>query len=76
MDSGQVIAMLLMWIVPLLAIVWMIGAASTRTKAAGAGHTPAETSDPVLRIVRERYAHGEIGRDEYERLLERLSSLG
>lgn len=55
------------WLILLVGIGMMIlrGAASKNTGAA-------DVSDSAEEIVRRRYAQGEIGRDEYERLLRDL----
>ncbi|HEY3318502.1 MAG TPA: SHOCT domain-containing protein [Coriobacteriia bacterium] len=73
MRIWMVVPMMLMWIVPLVLIAWMISAASSR-QALSHGYGPAQPVAYVaaLQIVRERYAHGEIDKATYERLVAEL----
>ncbi len=56
------IGMSLFWILPIVGIVWLVkvlwgsGSASRRT----------QEKKPPLDILKERYAHGEIDKDEFD----------
>lgn len=75
--SGMVIPMMLMWMIPLLVIVWALTASSHRQVATnGCGPAKPVTYDPALEVVRERYARGEIDRAQYEQLVAGLFGRG
>ena len=54
---------MIIWLIIILAIIafvgWAVSARSSRTRYEGANSTPA------LDVLEQRYARGEIGRDEY-----------
>lgn len=56
---GGGLVMLLVWLVPIALLVWLISAWVKRS-----GPDPAGKN--ALDILKERYARGEIGRDEFE----------
>ena len=63
-DNGYGVAHMIFWVVVLIAlvvgVVWLLRA----TMTAGTYHaTPRRSAG--LDVLEERYAHGEIGRDEY-----------
>lgn len=55
------ISMVLFWVLVILGIVILVKSIAASTT--GADRTPAKTA---LDILKERYARGEIGRDEFE----------
>lgn len=62
--------MMIMWVIPLLVIVWMVTAASQRQAVTnGCGPAQPVAYDPALGVVRERFARGEIDRAQYEQLV-------
>ena len=56
---GGGLAMLLVWLVPIAPVIWLL---SSRSKRPGSD----TTEKTALDILNERYARGEIGRDEFE----------
>lgn len=56
---GGGLGMLLIWLVPLALVIWFAGSWGRRH-----GQEPA--SKTALDILKERYAQGEIGHDEFE----------
>ena len=64
------IGMILFFVLLVLAIVWMV-TALTRSSRGYADHPPPR-EDAGLRILRERYARGEIDHEEYERMRDHL----
>lgn len=56
---GGGLVMLLMWLVPIALVIWL---ASSWVKRPGPGNTEKSPLD----ILKERYARGEIGQDEFE----------
>lgn len=56
---GGGLVMLLVWLVPIALLVWLV---SAWVKHSGT----ASTEKAALDILKERYARGEIGRDEFE----------
>jgi putative membrane protein len=63
------ISMVLFWLLVILGIVvlikWLIGGPSRQVR---------ETANRALEVLKERYARGEIGRDEYEQTKRDLGS--
>jgi putative membrane protein len=63
------ISMVLFWVLVILGIVvlikWLIGGPSRQVR---------ETGNRPLEVLKERYARGEIGRDEYEQTKRDLGS--
>ena len=64
------IGMALFFVLLVLAVVWMIGAFMRSSRGYGGYAPPGE--DSGLRILRERFARGEIDHEEYERLRNHL----
>ncbi len=56
---GGSLIMLLVWLVPIALLIWLAGAWIKRPG-------PGSTEKTALDILNERYARGEIGRDEFE----------
>ena len=56
---GGGVGMLLVWLVPIALVIWLV---SSLVKRPGQG--PVEKT--ALDILKERYARGEIGKDEFE----------
>ena len=56
------ISMVLFWVIVILGIVVLVRWIGTGPSG-GAGQTPAKTA---LDILKERYARGEVGREEFE----------
>lgn len=71
MRIWTVIAMMLMWMVPLVLLAWLVLSAASNKQLVTHGCGPAlpVAYDPALEIVRERYARGEIDRATYEQLV-------
>jgi len=61
MMLGGGLGMLLVWLVPIALVIWLV---SSWVKRPGQGSS--ETT--ALEILRERYARGDIGQDEFERM--------
>lgn len=57
---GGGLVMLLVWLVPIALVLWLV---SSWVKRPGQG--PSEKT--ALDILKERYARGEIGQDEFEK---------
>lgn len=57
------IGMILFWILLILAIVWLVRALDLGSGAGG--HRDANRDD-ALEVLRERYARGEIDREEFQ----------
>jgi putative membrane protein len=73
LGGGLGFTMMLMWILPVVLVVWFASSAATRrTSLTGYGPAQPVGQDPAVQIVRERFARGEIGREEYERLMAEL----
>jgi putative membrane protein len=53
--------MLLVWLVPIALVIWLVSSWVKRPEKG-----PAETT--ALDILKERYARGDIGQDEFERM--------
>ena len=60
MMFGGGLGMLLMWLVPIALVIWLVSSWVTRPEPGSAAKTAFE-------ILRERYARGDIGQDEFER---------
>jgi len=56
---GGGIGMVLVWLVPIALVIWLV---STWGKSSGGN----PTEKTALDILKERYAKGEIGKDEFE----------
>jgi putative membrane protein len=52
-------------------VVWLVRTAGHNEGRTGAG-TPSSSEDSAIRIARERFARGEISRDEYEEIVRGL----
>lgn len=65
---SMVVSMALLWALLLAGLVVLIRWAAARTPA-----TAGAAVESPLDILKKRYARGEIGRDEYERLKQDLS---
>jgi putative membrane protein len=52
-------------------VVWLVRTAGKNEGRAGAG-TPSPSEDSSIRIARERFARGEISKDEYEEIVRGL----
>ena len=66
------IGMVLFFVLLVLAVVWMINAFMRSFRGYG-GYAPTPPGeDSGLRILRERYARGEIDHEEYERMRDHL----
>ncbi len=59
--------MWILWLVILVAIVWVI-----RSAAGGGSAPPSSTRESALEILKGRYARGEISLEEYRRMREEL----
>ncbi len=57
---GGGLVMLLVWLVPIALVIWLVSSWVKRPRQG-----PAEKT--ALDILKERYAQGEIGQDEFER---------
>lgn len=55
--------MAIFWIVVLGGVIWFLGSLFPRSNTT---QPPTKTSDAALDIVKQRYARGEISREEYE----------
>lgn len=53
--------MWLFWILVIVAIVWIVKALTGSKE-----ETPSDNQNPALKILDERYARGEIDREEFE----------
>ncbi len=63
------IGMILFWALIILGIVYLLRALNlTQGFGQGSGDRPRASSDRALDILRERYAKGEINKEEYEQL--------
>ncbi|AEB12857.1 SHOCT domain-containing protein [Marinithermus hydrothermalis] len=62
------LGMILFWGLLILGIVWIVQTLAQRPPASGSQRE----SDQALEILRERYARGEITREEFERLKQDL----
>ncbi len=56
---GGGLVMLLVWLVPIALLIWLVSSWVRRS-------TPDSTDKTALDILKERYARGEIGQDEFE----------
>jgi putative membrane protein len=56
---GGGLGMLLVWLVPIALVIWLVSSWGKRP-----GQEPAAKT--ALDILKERYARGEIGKDEFE----------
>jgi|ThiBiot_300_plan_2_1041538.scaffolds.fasta_scaffold03251_4 putative membrane protein len=66
------VGMILLWILMALAVIWLWRTLDiSRTLRDGGQKAP--RPDDALRIVRERYARGEIGEEEFEKMKRQLS---
>jgi len=59
--------MWIVWLVILVAIVWVI-----RSAVSGGGDAASSTRESALEILKARYARGEISLEEYRRMREEL----
>ena len=66
------IGMVLFFVLLVLAVVWMINAFARSSRGYGGYAPPPPAEDSGLRILRERYARGEIDHEEYERMRNHL----
>lgn len=59
--------MMLFWLIPLLVVIVLAAAAIKYFFSGGArtGTAPREVRNPALEVLEERYARGEINREEY-----------
>lgn len=60
------IMMAFFWVLIIGGVVWLVVRLTQQAETAGAG--PRTRGGRALEILRERYARGEISRDEYERM--------
>ncbi len=67
------VLMVVFWIAVIFLIVWAIRQFSGRPSAAS-GTPPGAPRSNALDIARERYARGEISKEEYERIRRDLTS--
>jgi uncharacterized membrane protein len=76
--AGMGFGMTFLWILPVVLIVWLVASASGNRPTSLSGYGPATPvgQDPAVEIVRERFARGEIGRPEFERLMAELLGKG
>ncbi|MCL7453084.1 MAG: SHOCT domain-containing protein [Anaerolineae bacterium] len=78
MGGGLLIGLVVLVLVVLLigggiaAVVWFVGQ-SSRSPREGSGQEPRRESE-ALEILRQRYARGEIDREEFERMREEIRS--
>ncbi len=63
------VGMLLFW-----GFIFFAGVALVRAATAAARPVPARGEDEALGILRERYARGELSRDEFQTVREQLAS--
>jgi len=77
MGGGWLIGLLVLVLLLLVigggiaAVVWFIGQGSQGT---GRRPTSSQREDEALAILRQRYARGEIDREEFERMREEIKS--
>ncbi len=62
--------MLIFWALVIAAIVWIVRAVSRPGTGGGREYAPGR--DNALAILRERYARGEISKEEYDRMRQDL----
>jgi putative membrane protein len=65
---GMMIIGAIVWIVIILGIIWLI-----RVMAGGGYHHMMNDKDSAIKILKERYAKGEIDKQEYEEKMRDLS---
>ena len=65
--------MWIFWILIILALVWFVAIATRRGGASPGGPSPGSDKS-ALEILKERYARGEIERDEFEQKQKDLKS--
>lgn len=71
MMGGFGILGILIWIAIIALIVWAV-VRLTRSRTGNGGGASEERPDPAEETLRQRYARGEIGDEEYERSLSTL----
>jgi putative membrane protein len=61
--------MAVFWIAIIAAAIWLL---SNLFPKSSASQSPGKTAESAVDILKRRYAHGEIGREEYEAILKDL----